>query len=210
MLRKKVIVSIMAMCLMLGTVACGMGNSSGYLYTKYIPNSMGHFSRGELYRGSKKIDNVYLDCISKIDDNTLIGVNWDGPTTPRYVATYDLKEKKLTKITEIEHTIEEQRVSANADLSAVYYGDKEKGIVRYDLETGEETTLEYLDKQVHMLSISSDNTKVSYVTYSDAYFSSWARTILNVWDLETGKKKVIYKSGRIESMSNSIDSIILE
>jgi len=145
MIRSRLIASAIAVCMMFGTVACGMGNSNGILLTKRVSSGNGQFDHGELYQKSfgsmKKVDDIYLKDLTKLDDNTVVGVYSEGPGTPRYVASYDLKAGTMTKITEIENDIENQRISANADLSEVYYGDKEKGIVKYDTVSGESETL---------------------------------------------------------------------
>ncbi|MCR5157303.1 MAG: hypothetical protein K6C96_11555 [Butyrivibrio sp.] len=289
MIRNKIGILVITCLLTLGTAACGAGTSDGFLYTKRISDSNGQFEHGELYQkrssAAKKVDDVYLRFMTKVDDDTVLGVYGEGPGTDSYVATYNLKEKSLTKITQVAN-IEEQRISATSDLSTVCYGDKDNGIVlydlssgeskviekptglkepmitgdgktlyyvsdwklikqdiasgdkttlakdvhlytlsndgsfivftrmgrknnsimyRYDIESGEETQIMAAKKLAENLSISSDNTKLGYVTHTDAYFSSWGRTVLNVCNLKTGKSKVAFKSG----FAAYIPSIIL-
>ncbi|WP_024865362.1 hypothetical protein [Butyrivibrio sp. FCS014] len=145
MIRNKIVISVIICLLTLGTAACGAGSSDGFLYTKRVSDSNGQFEHGELYQkrfsGTKKVDDIYLRFMTKVDDDTVLGVYGEGPGTDSYVATYNLKEKSLTKITQVAN-IEEQRISATSDLSTVCYGDKDNGIVLYDLSSGESKVIE--------------------------------------------------------------------
>lgn len=84
----------------------------------------------------------------------------------------------------------------------VYENRKEKALFLYDMDSGEKEKLVELNYGCSVVSISADNRYILYTDYKEAFVPTNRKIRIYVLDLETGKRRTIYKGNYHENIGN--------
>ena len=154
--------------------------SDTFYYDKYVKvsgiDSFHLVKKGAFIKHTVSFDAPFYT-MTKANNHTIIGDCVDLEGHYRFVATYDTITHKYKRITKIGGIELDQRISVNEDMSAFYCGERDRGIVRYDMKTGESSVLlKFGEKEKFYEPTVTRDEKQAYYLYKNA---------LHVADLKT-------------------------
>lgn len=200
MKKKWIVIIVVALLVMIGSLyVIAISTNDTIYYSKMSYNREtrhGYLMKKGLF-GRHKVDNVMFDSMTLVDNNTILGYFHDSTEHICYVSAYDLKKHKYNVLTKIHSSTSYQRISANKDMSAIYYMDLDDGVVRYDVATGE-TTVAMAGSKIYYPMVTSDEKLLYYV--GDYY--------LKLRDLESGEDKTLAENVDSFALSHNEDFII--
>ncbi len=134
--KTRLVVLLVAMVITLG--ACGTMNNPYEIIVSKLVFVNGKYNHGEVLTidknsKEKKIEDFSLTDAQGIGNGRIVGVYNQRETDSAPIVIYDTESGNIQEAIAIDKSINDQRISVNEDNTAIYYVEKEQGLVKYDL-----------------------------------------------------------------------------